>query len=61
MFMRNIEPVLVQLMRDSGGTVIMDLRSVLLRADVIDITDLAILRVDATIGNGLRPPPVDDD
>ncbi len=54
MFMRQVEPVLIQVMRDTGGAVIMDVRSVLLRANVIDITDLAITRVDATIGNGLE-------
>ncbi len=59
LFMRKIEPVLVQVMRDSGGAVIMDIRSVLLRADVIDITDLVISRVDEAIGDGLTPPDRD--
>ncbi|MFD1159457.1 OmpH family outer membrane protein [Roseovarius aestuarii] len=57
-FMRIVEPVLVQLMRESGGAVILDVRSVLLRADVVDITSVAIRRVDAEIGNGL---PVQQD
>lgn len=60
--MRMAEPVLVQLMRDTGGTIILDNRQVLLRADVIDITDLAISRIDAEIGDGSgqqgdAPPP----
>jgi Skp family chaperone for outer membrane proteins len=50
--MRMAEPVLVQLMHDTGGKVILDNRQVLLRADAIDITDLAIARVDAAIGDG---------
>ncbi|MEB8386264.1 OmpH family outer membrane protein [Rhodobacteraceae bacterium KMM 6894] len=50
--MRMAEPVLVQLMRDAGGTIILDNRQVLLRADVIDITDLAISRIDEVIGDG---------
>lgn len=50
--MRMAEPILVDLMRDAGGTIILDSRQVLLRANVIDITDLAILRVDAAIGDG---------
>ncbi len=53
--MRLAEPVLVQLMRDTGGIVILDHRQVLLRADVIDITDLAIARVDEMIGDGTSP------
>ena len=50
--MRVAEPVLVQVMRDTGGKIILDNRQVLLRADAIDITDLAIARVDAVIGDG---------
>jgi hypothetical protein len=50
--MRMAEPVLVQLMRDAGGTIILDSRQVLLRADAIDITDLAITRIDEVIGDG---------
>lgn len=51
-FMRIVEPVLIQLMRETEGAVILDVRSVLLRADVVDITPLAIRRVDAEIGEG---------
>ncbi|MFK7937852.1 MAG: OmpH family outer membrane protein [Roseovarius sp.] len=51
-FMRTVEPVLVELMRDAGGAVIVDVRSVLLRADVIDITSVAIDRIDQRIGQG---------
>lgn len=48
-FMREVEPVLVDIMRAAGGVVVMDARNVLLRADVIDITDVAIARIDATL------------
>ncbi|WP_306154386.1 OmpH family outer membrane protein [Roseovarius sp. MMSF_3281] len=51
-FMRMVEPVLVGLLEETGGTVIMDARSVLLRADAVDITDLAAARIDAEIGAG---------
>ncbi|WP_306114087.1 MULTISPECIES: OmpH family outer membrane protein [unclassified Roseovarius] len=54
-FMRIVEPVLIQLMRETDGAVILDVRSVLLRADVVDITPLAIRRVDAEIGEGTEP------
>lgn len=50
--MRLAEPVLIELMRDAGGRVVIDHRQVLLRADVIDITDIAIARIDAAIGDG---------
>lgn len=52
-FMRMVEPVLQELMRDAGGAVILDIRSVLLRSDVVDITDIVINRIDAEIGTGL--------
>lgn len=50
--LRMAEPILVQLMRETGGKIILDNRQVLLRADTIDITDLAVARVDAAIGDG---------
>ena len=59
--MRVAEPVLVQIMRDTGAIVILDHRQVLLRADVIDITDLAIQRVDVAIGDGTAPGTDDED
>lgn len=52
--MRMAEPILLELMRDTGGAIILDNRQVLLRADAIDITDLAIERIDAAIGDGSR-------
>lgn len=54
-FMRMVEPVLVDIMRAAGGVVVIDARTVLLRADVIDITDVAIARIDSVIGEGLDP------
>lgn len=56
-FMRAVEPVLIELMRDAGGAVVLDVRSVLLRADVIDITDVAIERINQRIGQGPDPEP----
>ena len=56
-FMRQVEPVLVEVMKDAGGVVILDARSVLLRADVVDITDLATTRINAEIGKGAVPQP----
>lgn len=51
-FMRTVEPVLIELMSDAGGSVLLDVRSVMLSANVIDITDIAISRIDHQIGEG---------
>ncbi|WP_162933062.1 OmpH family outer membrane protein [Roseovarius sp. EL26] len=51
-FMRTVEPILVELMVETGGAVILDKRSVLFRRDVVDITSLAITRIDQKIGDG---------
>lgn len=55
-FLRQVEPVLIEVMRDSGGVVLLDARTVLLRADAIDVTDTAIARVDGAIGDGAPAP-----
>jgi len=60
LFMRTIEPVLAKLLQDANGAVIMDMRNVLLRSDVIDITDVAISRVDEAIGSGAKPADTDN-
>ncbi|WP_159454025.1 OmpH family outer membrane protein [Roseovarius albus] len=59
-FMRTVEPILVELMVETGGTVILDKRSVLLRRDVVDITDMAIARIDQKIGDG-KPEGISPD
>ncbi|APZ54645.1 OmpH family outer membrane protein [Salipiger abyssi] len=51
-FLAAAEPVLAQLMREAGAAVILDKRTVFLSAGVIDITDTAIARIDAAIGDG---------
>jgi len=55
-FMQTVQPVLVELMRDAGGVVVMDIRGVIWHADVIDITGLAVERVDEVIGDGPDEP-----
>jgi len=55
LFMRTIEPVLAKILEDANGAVIMDLRNVLLHSDVIDITDVAISKVNKAIGSGEKP------
>jgi len=45
-------PILLELAAERGASAIFDRRSVLLAADRVDITDLAIARVDEALGAG---------
>ncbi|MCA0847632.1 OmpH family outer membrane protein [Salipiger thiooxidans] len=56
-FMAAAQPVLADLMKEAGAAVILDERSVFLAADVIDITDTAISRIDEAIGDGSAEAP----
>ncbi len=62
-FFRAVAPVLADLMREAGALALIDSRTVLLSADKIDITGLAIARIDADPGFGRsdqpQPPPAD--
>lgn len=51
-FLNAAQPVLAQMMRDAGAAVIIERRAIFLSADVIDITDEAIARIDVSIGDG---------
>ncbi len=51
-FLRAARPVLEALMRETGAGVILERSSVFLSANATDITDLAITRIDAAIGDG---------
>jgi Skp family chaperone for outer membrane proteins len=51
-FMRVVQPVLGELLREADAVVLVDVRSVILRADVADVTDIAISRIDGRIGTG---------
>lgn len=57
-FLNAAQPVLVQLMREAGAAVIVERRAVFLSADAVDITDIAVERIDSAIGDGgdLAPP-----
>ncbi len=61
LFMRAIEPVLAELLADANGAVIMDKRNVLLHSGVIDVTDVAISRVNEAIGSGETPTDTGND
>lgn len=51
-------PVLVKLMAERGVLAIIDKRAVLLGFDAIDLTDIAIARLDETLGDGTALPPL---
>ncbi|NDR55064.1 OmpH family outer membrane protein [Aliiruegeria sabulilitoris] len=45
-------PILSEIVRDSGAVALLDNRAVILSADAIDVTDRAIARIDAVLGDG---------
>jgi Skp family chaperone for outer membrane proteins len=51
-FMRVIQPVLSELLQEAEAVVMLDVRTVLLRAEVADVSDLAIARINERIGTG---------
>lgn len=46
-------PLLADLVREVGAVAILDTRAIVLSSSAVDITDLAIERVDAAIGDGI--------
>jgi len=54
-------PILVDLLRQRGAGVMMDSRAVLLSVEGVDITDEAIARVDAEVGQGGEAPLISID
>lgn len=55
-FLQAAGPVLEDIMRDAGAAVVLEVRSVFISANAIDITDLAIARIDAVLGDGTEDP-----
>lgn len=51
-FLTAAAPVLEEIMREAGAAIILERRDIFLSANVIDITDVAIERVNAAIGAG---------
>jgi Skp family chaperone for outer membrane proteins len=58
-FLQAATPILGQIMQESAAAVILDRRSVFLGIGTIDITDQAIARIDAAIGDGADLPVPD--
>lgn len=55
-FFQSARPVLAALMQEAGASVILERANIFLSANATDITDIAIARIDAAIGDG-RPDP----
>ncbi len=53
-FLQAARPILENLMRESGASVVLEQSSVVLSASAIDMTDLAISRLNATLGDGVK-------
>ena len=51
-FVELVQPILIDLLRESGASVIIERSSVFLSSDRTDITEAAINRIDAVIGDG---------
>ncbi len=60
-FFRSARPVLENLMQESGASVILERSSVFLSANVTDVTDLAITRIDRVLQDTPDQDPPDDD
>lgn len=45
-------PILLEIVREAGAVAILENRAIILAADTIDITDIAIARVNARLGDG---------
>jgi Skp family chaperone for outer membrane proteins len=55
-FFERIGPILGRLVRELGAVVILDRRAILLATQNIDITDMAIRRIDLELGDGVTTP-----
>jgi len=51
-FVQATTPILVNLLRERGAAAVLDSRAVIYSVDGIDITDLALERIDAELGDG---------
>jgi Skp family chaperone for outer membrane proteins len=58
-FVQIAAPVIAQTMQDMGAVAVLDKQSIILSLQSIDVTAQVIARIDATVGDGARPPPTD--
>lgn len=57
-FIQAARPILAELMRETGAGVILERSSVFLSANAIDVTDAAIGKINAAIGDGSDLPAI---
>lgn len=55
-FIQATTPILVALLRERGAAAVLDSRAVIYSVDGIDITDIALERIDAELGDGGEAP-----
>lgn len=55
-FFETAVPVLAELMAERGAVAIIDKGAIILSFDRIDVTDAAIARIDAVLGDGTKAP-----
>lgn len=55
-FYAAVVPVIGQLMQDMGASVVLDKQTIILSLQRLDMTDTAIARIDAAIGDGSNLP-----
>ncbi len=55
-FIQAARPILTELMRESGAGVVLERSSVFLSVTAIDVTEVAVSRLNATIRDGVTPP-----
>lgn len=60
-FFELAQPVLIDLLRESRASVVIERATVVLSSDASDITDAAIARIDAAIGDGAALQTQSDD
>jgi Skp family chaperone for outer membrane proteins len=58
-FLTAVRPVLGQLMAERGAAVVLDRRSVVLSVGAVDITEVAVARIDAEMGEGMSLPELE--
>jgi len=58
-FFEIASPILVDIVRQRGAAVLMDSRAVLLSAGGVDITDIALARINEEVGEGGDAPLID--
>lgn len=58
--LRTIAPILYEIVKDRGASVLIDRRNIVLDLSSVDITDDAIAAMNATLGDGDTPPATTD-